>query len=74
MIQVIDKIIKYKNFTAIVEYSEEDKLFFGTLVLEMDDISFHANSENDLKKEFHNCVDNRMIFYNKLGKTPLTES
>ena len=49
--------IKYKGYIGSVEYSDEDKCFFGKIELIDDLVTFEATSVEELELNFKNCVD-----------------
>jgi len=49
--------IEYKGYICSIEYSSEDKLFFGKIELIDDLVTFEADSASELETNFHNAVD-----------------
>jgi len=53
----MDNALKYKGYTARVEFSADDEVFVGR-VLGIDDIViFHGETVAELQKEFHDSID-----------------
>lgn len=62
------KKLKYKDFFTIIRFHEEDKIFYGKIENVEDSVNFHANTLDDIEKEFHLAVDNYIemcAFYDK---------
>ena len=52
------KTMTYKGYTAEIIYSDEDKCFVGHVVNIGDDIiSFHGDTDAELRTAFENVVD-----------------
>lgn len=49
--------MKYKGYTARIEYSEHDHVFFGRVLGIKPIIGFHADNVHALENEFHNMID-----------------
>jgi len=62
------EILKYKGFTGIFEYSNEDNVFYGNLDKINDLVIFEADNYRDVKKSFEEAVDNYIEFCNKINK------
>ena len=56
--------IKYKSYIGSVEYSNEDKCFFGKLEMIDDLVTFEASTVDDLEKFFQDSVDDYIEFRN----------
>jgi predicted HicB family RNase H-like nuclease len=63
-------LMTYKGYLAKVEYDSEGEVFFGRLLGIKDRVSFDAESVDDLKKEFHDTVDDYIDTCRKIGKKP----
>ena len=61
--------MKYKNFSARIEYDDQDEIFFDKIAGIRDGVSFHADSVADLKTAFHEAVDDYIETCKKIGKT-----
>jgi len=62
--------MEYKDYYAKIEYSSEDDIFFGSIIGIDDSISFEGNSISELKKVFHEAVDDYLDMCRKMGKEP----
>ena len=50
-------LISYKNYNGIVEYSKEDKCFFGKVVGIKSLLSYEGDSAQELEQDFQNVID-----------------
>lgn len=66
----MSNILEYKGYTATVEYSAEDRVFFGKIALINDLVTFEAENVNDLEMEFQNSVEEYLKTCEELGKKP----
>lgn len=64
------KAMVYKGYAARIEFDAEDEIFFGKLAGIRDSISFHADSVAELKKAFHEAVDDYVVTCARIGKEP----
>ncbi|MGE4457290.1 MAG: type II toxin-antitoxin system HicB family antitoxin [Arcobacteraceae bacterium] len=62
--------IEYKGYIGSIEYSSEDKCFFGKLEMIDDLVTFESDNANDLEKNFHNAVDEYLQTCKELGREP----
>lgn len=53
----MNNLLKYKNFTAKVEFSADDNLFVGKLIDIDDEVMFEAETVDGLKQSFEEAVD-----------------
>lgn len=60
----------YKGYAARVEYDDEDGILTGQVAGIRDGVSFHAESVEELKKAFHEAVDDYVETCTKIGKEP----
>jgi predicted HicB family RNase H-like nuclease len=71
---VMDNVLKYKNFIAIVKYSEDDGAFIGRIEGINSVVSFEGQSVEDLKSAFRDAVESYLDFCNKKGITEMQKS
>ena len=64
------KTMKYKNYSAKIEYSEEDECFVGHIAAIKDIIGFHGESVNELRTAFEEAVDDYLETCEKLNRAP----
>ncbi|MFT4184161.1 MAG: type II toxin-antitoxin system HicB family antitoxin [Rhizobium sp.] len=62
--------MSYNGYHARVEYDDEDEIFFGKIAGIADIIGFHAESVTELKKAFHETVDDYIDTCHRIGKEP----
>ena len=60
----------YKDYTAIVGYSAEDECLVGHIAGINDVIGFHADSVEEMRKVFHDTVDDYLAACAKIGREP----
>ena len=60
----------YKDYTAIVGYSADDECLVGYIAGINDVIGFHANSVKEIRKVFHETVDDYLAACAKIGREP----
>jgi predicted HicB family RNase H-like nuclease len=62
--------LRYKNYSARVEYDPDDRLFVGHLAGIRDIVGFHGASVDELESAFHEAVDDYLSMCEKLGQSP----
>lgn len=62
--------IEYNGYIGSIEYSPEDKCFFGKLEMIDDLVTFEATTATELEKNFHNAVDEYIETCKELGREP----
>lgn len=60
----------YNGYHARVEFDAEDEIFIGRVAGITDTVGFHANTVEDLKKAFHDSVEDYVETCAKIGKEP----
>lgn len=60
----------YKEYTAIINYDERDKIFHGHLADTYDDVYFEGHSVEELETAFHAAVDDYLAYCDKEGRKP----
>ncbi len=60
----------YKGYSARIDYDDEDGIFFGKIAGIRDGVGFHADTVADLRKAFHEAVDDYVATCAKVGKSP----
>jgi predicted HicB family RNase H-like nuclease len=63
-------VMKYKGYSAAIEYSEEDGVLIGRALGLQDIIDFHGESVKEIRNEFHAAIDEYLKACEKLGKKP----
>ena len=62
--------MKYKEYEAIIEYDEQDRLFVGRVINTKDIIVFDGLSVDELEQSFHTVIDEYLADCKALNKTP----
>jgi len=62
--------LTYKGYTAIVGFSAEDECLVGHITGINDVIGFHADSVEEIRKVFHETVDDYLATCAKIGREP----
>ena len=62
--------IEYKGYIGSIEYSSEDRCFFGKLEMINDLVTFESNNAEELETNFHNAVDDYLQTCQELGREP----
>jgi predicted HicB family RNase H-like nuclease len=60
----------YKGYIGSVHYSEEDEVFHGKIEALNDLIMFEGKSVKELKKAFHEAVDDYLETCKEMGREP----
>lgn len=60
----------YGGYSALIEYNDQDGIFFGKLAGIRDGIGFHADNVADLRAAFQEAVDHYINLCAKIGKSP----
>lgn len=66
----MNDILKYKDYLAVVHFSSEDEVFYGKIMGINDLVSFEGSSVRELKKSFHEAVDDYVETCKSLKKVP----
>ncbi|RDV11115.1 type II toxin-antitoxin system HicB family antitoxin [Pontibacter diazotrophicus] len=62
--------IKYKDYIGSVEYSAEDKVFFGKIEFINDVVTFEGTTVEELEQAFQDSVDDYLEMCREIGKEP----
>ncbi len=63
-------MMRFKGYSAHVEFDDDDGLFFGRIAGIADTVSFHGVSVDELRDAFHEAVDDYISVCAKIGKPP----
>jgi len=66
----MNDILQYKGYYASVHFSAEDDVFFGKILGIDDLVNFEGASVKELKKAFHEAVDDYLETCKEIGKEP----
>ena len=64
------KTMKYKGYSARIEYSDEDGCFVGHIAGIQDVVGFHGESVLELRTAFEDAVEDYLETCRKIGKQP----
>ena len=62
--------MKYKGYTAHIEYNEDAKILFGKVLDIKDVITFKSKSPDEIENEFHLSIDDYLEWCEELGEEP----
>lgn len=62
--------MEYKGYTGSVEYSDEDGIFFGKAQFIRALISYEGSNAEELRKDFHDGVDDYLAMCEEKNITP----
>jgi len=63
-------IMNYKDYSARIEYSDEDQCFIGHIAGIRDVVGFHGDSVKELKAAFEEAVEDYVATCEKLKRAP----
>ncbi len=63
-------VMNYKNYSARVDFDDEDGIFVGRIAGIADAVSFHGASVAELRNAFREAVDDYIAACAKIGKQP----
>jgi predicted HicB family RNase H-like nuclease len=63
-------LLSYKNYNGTVEYSKEDKCFFGKVVGTKSLLLYEGNSVSELEEDFKSVIDEYIANCENLGVQP----
>lgn len=66
----MNDILQYKEYYATVHFSSDDEVFYGKIIGINDLISFEGYTVKELKKAFHEAVEDYLETCLELGKKP----
>lgn len=66
----MDDILEYKGYYATVHFSAEDEVFYGKIIGINDLVSFEGSTVKELKKAYHEAIEDYLETCNELGKEP----
>lgn len=63
-------MIEYKGYVGVIEFDDEDNIFYGEVINTRDVITFQGKSVAELRKALKDSVDSYLKFCAKRGKEP----
>jgi predicted HicB family RNase H-like nuclease len=65
-----DTIMEYKNYSALIQYSDDDGCYIGKVVGIQDQIIFDGSSLDEIRKTFEEDVDSYIQYCGEKGREP----
>ena len=62
--------MSHRGYSAVIEYDDEDGLFFGRLAGIRDGVGFHGQTVDELREAFREAVEDYIETCAKIGETP----
>lgn len=62
--------MRYKGYSARIEYDDDDRIFTGRLAGIRDGVGFHAETVEGLREAFQEAVEDYVETCIKIGKAP----
>ncbi len=66
----MENFITYNDYIGSVNYSADDRVFYGKIEFIQDLVTFEATTVNDLESAFRNAVNHYLQQCQKLNKAP----
>ena len=66
----MNNTIEYKGYTGSVEFSEEDNLFFGSIIGIKSLVLYDEKDIDELTKDFQGAVDDYLSLCKEIGIEP----
>jgi predicted HicB family RNase H-like nuclease len=66
----MNNTLEYKNYHSKIEFSANDRIFFGTIIGISDLVTFEGESVSEIEKAFHEAVDDYLDMCMRYGKEP----
>ena len=66
----MNNVMRYKEYWAKVQYSEEDNCFWGEIEGINDSISFEGTTVEELRKDFEEAIDSYIEHCQRYNKEP----
>jgi len=63
-------MLKYKGYTAHVEYDDEARIFHGEVLGLKDVVTFQGKSVEEIERAFRDSIDDYLEFCKKRGEKP----
>ncbi len=62
--------LRYRGYTAKVEYDPESRVLYGKIEGIRDLVNFQSDSAKEIENEFHSAVDDYLAFCAEIGQQP----
>ncbi len=63
-------MLKYKGYTAVIQFDDEAMIFHGEVIGLRDIITFRGKTPEEIKKEFETSIDGYLDWCYELGQEP----
>lgn len=63
-------MMEYKGYVGKIEFDDDANLFHGEVIDIRDVVTFQGKSVNELKKAFHESINDYLEFCKKRGENP----
>ena len=57
----MSNVMNYKNYSARIDYDDEDGIFTGKIAGIRDGIGFHGETVDELRAAFHEAVEDYIL-------------
>lgn len=68
-----DNVLEYKGYHTSIVYDAHARRLRGTIIGIDDHVDFSSASLDGIEQEFHNAVDDYLVFCQEVGKAPCKE-
>lgn len=65
-----DNTMTYNGYSAVIRFSSEDDCLVGRIIGINDIVGFHGDSVEEVRKAFHEAVDDYLATCAKVGREP----
>ncbi len=62
--------MRYRGYTAVIHYDEEDRIFYGHLCDTYDNVHFEGCSIDELESAFQEAVDDYLAYCTEINRNP----
>ncbi len=66
----MSNVMNYKNYSARIDYDDEDGIFIGKIAGIRDGVGFHGETVDELRAAFYEAVEDYIETCAKVGKEP----
>ncbi len=67
---MMDNILEYKGYHTKIEFDADTHMLYGKIEGIRDLVNFECDNLNKVEEEFHEAVDDYLIFCEEAGKKP----
>lgn len=66
----MSNVLKYRGYHAKIEFSAEERVFFGEVFGIEDSLNFYGETVSEIEDAFHNCIEEYLEMCKEFGKEP----